>query len=103
MDDCMIYVEKFPDQINHEQLTSIFRRAGKIRHVSLPKFKNSKNHKGFAFIEYSTKEEAQKAIEMFNNTIANEFIDINHPQYINYEGGVKALRVISKNEWNQQK
>lgn len=52
MDECTIYVERFPSIINHEHLSIIFKRAGKIRHISLPKFKNSGNHKGFAFIEY---------------------------------------------------
>jgi len=52
MDESTIYVERFPSNVNHEHLSIIFRRAGKIRHVSLPKFKNSGNHKGFAFIEF---------------------------------------------------
>jgi len=34
----MIYVENFPNNLTHEKLASIFKRAGKIRHVSIPKF-----------------------------------------------------------------
>lgn len=50
----MVYVENFPEYINHEQLALIFRRAGNIKHVSIPKYKASKLGKGFAFIEYSS-------------------------------------------------
>lgn len=72
----MVYVEKFPASVmDHEKLSSIFKRAGKIRHISMPKYKNSGLSKGFAFVEYSTVEEAQRSIEMFNNTIPQEFID----------------------------
>ena len=50
----MVYVENFPDYINHDQLASIFRKAGNIKHVSIPKYKATKAVKGFAFIEYSS-------------------------------------------------
>jgi hypothetical protein len=50
----MVYVENFPDYINHDQLASIFRKTGNIKHVSIPKYKASKAGKGFAFIEYSS-------------------------------------------------
>ena len=69
MTKCMIYVENFPGDLQHQQLATIFSRAGKIRHISIPKFKNSKMPKGFAFIEFATEEEASKAVAMFNNTV----------------------------------
>lgn len=53
MDESMIYVERVPSNVNHENLCNIFKRAGKVRHISLPKYKNSGKHKGFAFIEYA--------------------------------------------------
>ena len=59
MDDSMVYLEKFPIEVGHQQLAEIFSRAGKVRHVSLPKFKNSGEHKGFAFIEFDSAEKAQ--------------------------------------------
>jgi RNA recognition motif-containing protein len=52
IDKCMVYVENFPDTIDHEQLARIFKRAGKVRHISVPKYKESKKPKGFAFIEF---------------------------------------------------
>jgi RNA recognition motif-containing protein len=72
----MIYVERYPAECTHEQLAAIFRRAAnRIKHVSIPRFKESRQGKGFAFIEFHTPEEAQTAVEMFNNTVPREFID----------------------------
>ena len=41
----------------------------------MPKFKESKVGKGFAFIEFSSPENAQKAVEMFDNTVPLEFTE----------------------------
>ena len=57
-DKQMIYVENFPENLSHEHLALIFSRAGKIKHVSIPKYKHSKQSKGFAFIEFDTEEDA---------------------------------------------
>ena len=54
----MIYVENFPENLSHEHLALIFSRAGKMKHVSIPKYKHSKQSKGFAFIEFDTEEDA---------------------------------------------
>lgn len=37
----------------------MFSRAGKVRHISLPKFKHSGEHKGFAFIEFENADKAE--------------------------------------------
>ncbi len=71
--------------------------------MSLPKYRNSKNGKGYTFIEFSKEEEAQNAINMFNNTIPIEFVEIDHPNYIVTDEEVKALVVMSKLEWQNQK
>ena len=42
VDKRMIYVENFPEYINHEQLAIIFKRVGHIKNVSIPKYKTSK-------------------------------------------------------------
>ena len=102
-DKCMIYVENFPSNLDHEKLASIFKRAGKIRHVSLPRFPDSKKPKGFAFIEFSTEVETTKAIDMFNNTVPQELVDIGDPGYIVYDDDIKPFKVMSKEEWLRQK
>ena len=77
-----VYVENFPPQLTNMQLAMIFARAGKVMHVSIPKFKASKQSKGFAFIEYSKEEEANEAIKKFDNCVPVEFVDMQHPNYI---------------------
>ena len=47
-----IYVENLPSKITHESLAAIFAKTGKINHISLPKFLQSKLPKGFAFVEF---------------------------------------------------
>ena len=37
VDKNMVYCENFPEELSHEQLAQIFRRAGHIKHVSIPK------------------------------------------------------------------
>ena len=60
----MIYVENLPSSITHELLAAIFASTGKIMHISLPKFQNSKKPKGFAFIEFQV-----SFFHSFNNCI----------------------------------
>lgn len=40
IDRCTVYIEKYPEELNHDQLASIFRRAGHIKHVSIPKYES---------------------------------------------------------------
>ncbi|MDR3548363.1 MAG: la-related family protein [Candidatus Pacebacteria bacterium] len=47
-----IYVENLPSAIVHESLAAIFAKIGRLLHVSLPKFAQSRKPKGFAFIEF---------------------------------------------------
>ena len=41
-----------------------FEQFGDVSYISLPKFKSSDDLRGFAFIEFSEKESAKKAIEV---------------------------------------
>ncbi|KAI5739342.1 hypothetical protein M8J77_018089 [Diaphorina citri] len=64
VDECTIYVEKLPPEAEHDYIESVFSKYGKVTYVSLPKFKSTGKLKGFAFVEFSTKEEAAKALEV---------------------------------------
>ena len=99
----MIYVENFPEYINHEQLASIFKRAGHIKHVSIPKYQNTKSGKGFAFIEYSSADEAKLAVETLHNFVPEELWNSSLENYIPVCGNIVPLRVISKLEWLKMK
>ena len=52
IDKRTVYVENLPEDSTHESVAEIFQNAGKILHVSLPKFSDSKAIKGFGFIEF---------------------------------------------------
>jgi La-related protein 7 len=53
IEDNTIYVESFPPEVTSENLVCIFKRAGNVRYIKLPRFKDGQV-KGFCFIEYSS-------------------------------------------------
>lgn len=99
----MIYVENFPAGLSHDQLAQIFRRAGQIKHVSIPKYKESKTSKGFAFIQYQSPQEAQLAVDLMNNKILDEFINTMNENFIQVQGHIGAIRVLLKIDWLKAK
>lgn len=42
----------------------MFGKCGNVVYVSIPRYKTSGDPKGFAFVEFETKEQAEKAIEV---------------------------------------
>ncbi|KAA0723941.1 La-related protein 7 La ribonucleoprotein domain family member 7 [Triplophysa tibetana] len=67
VDSRTVYVELLPKTATHLWLERVFSKCGKVVYVSIPRYKSSRNHKGFGFVEFETEEQAQKAIEMLNN------------------------------------
>jgi RNA recognition motif-containing protein len=61
-----IYVGGLSYQTTDETLGAQFAQAGTVVSAIVIKDKFSGRSKGFGFVEMSTDEEAQKAIEMFN-------------------------------------
>ena len=105
MDQCTVYVENFPESITLEDIAKIFARVGEIHHVSLPKFKQDQVEresdeeveametdcsqsltKGFCFIEFDSKESAERAVHTFNNCVPEEFQNNHHKNYIEVKG-----------------
>ncbi|KAJ0175419.1 hypothetical protein K1T71_008578 [Dendrolimus kikuchii] len=60
-----LYVESIPVTANREWLERVFSQYGPIAYISMPKFKNSDRIKGYAFIEFSKPEHAQKCLNDF--------------------------------------
>lgn len=52
---------------NEETLKDLMSQAGSVVSVVIIKDKITQRSKGFGFVEMETKEDAQKAIDMFNN------------------------------------
>ena len=61
-----LYVGNLPYSATEEELSSIFSQAGTVTSVAIIKDRETGRSKGFAFIEMSNADEAQKAITMLN-------------------------------------
>ncbi|XP_026209243.1 la-related protein 7 [Anabas testudineus] len=67
VDSRTVYVELLPKDVTHSWIERVFTKCGNVVYVSIPRYKSSGDSKGFAFVEFETEEQAQKAIEMLNN------------------------------------
>lgn len=67
-----LYVGNLSYSVTEEELREYFAQAGTIKSVALIRDRDTGRSKGFAFVEYETDEEAQKAINMFNGTELRE-------------------------------
>jgi len=63
-----LYVGGLPYSTTDDVLKEHFSQAGSVDSATIIVDKMSGRSKGFGFVEMSTDEEAQKAIEMFNGT-----------------------------------
>ncbi|XP_056156476.1 la-related protein 7 [Lampris incognitus] len=62
-----VYVELLPKDVTHGWIEKVFAKCGNVVYISIPRYKSTGDSKGFAFVEFETKDQAQKAIEMLNN------------------------------------
>ncbi|MEK7547231.1 MAG: RNA-binding protein [Patescibacteria group bacterium] len=61
-----LYVGNLSYETNQQTLQDLFVQAGTVTSATVIIDRMSGRSKGFGFVEMSTEEEAQKAIEMFN-------------------------------------
>ncbi|GFS01236.1 La-related protein 7, partial [Elysia marginata] len=71
-DRCTIYVEYLPSHATHMWVRQVFSQCGQVEYVSLPTYKTTKQIKGFAFVEFSKAEEAERACAMLNNPLPDK-------------------------------
>lgn len=64
--DKRLYVGGLPYQTTDDALFEAFAKAGKVESAKIITDKMSGRSKGFGFVEMSTGEEAQAAIEMYD-------------------------------------
>ena len=62
-----LYVGNLPYDVNEEDLTELFAKAGKVSTVSVVRDRDTGRGRGFAFVEMATDEAAQAAIQQLNN------------------------------------
>ncbi len=61
-----LYVGNLPFETGESELQDLFARAGAVESVKVVRDMATGRARGFAFVEMSTDEEAQKAISEFN-------------------------------------
>lgn len=58
-----VYVMNLPYVLEDKDLEELFAECGTVKALSVPRKRDTKDAKGFAFVDMSTKEEMEKAIE----------------------------------------
>ena len=67
-----LYVGNLSYTTTEDDLRTLFAQAGTVKSVSVIKDRDTGRSKGFAFVEMTTDDEAQKAIGMFNGQAFQE-------------------------------
>jgi RNA recognition motif-containing protein len=67
MSSVKLYVGNLSFKASEQELTELFSQAGAVTSATIITDKNSGRSKGFAFVEMSSEEDANKAKEMFNS------------------------------------
>jgi RNA recognition motif-containing protein len=62
-----LYIGGLPYATTEEELKDAFSKAGSVESAIIIMDRATGRSKGFGFVEFSTEEEAQAAIEMFND------------------------------------
>jgi RNA recognition motif-containing protein len=61
-----VFVGNLDFKTSRDEVQSLFSQVGSIKDVFLPTDRESGRPRGFAFVEFESEEDAQKAIEKFN-------------------------------------
>lgn len=66
-----LYVGNLAFQTSSDDLQQLFAQAGTVESASVVEDRDTGRSRGFGFVEMSSKEEGQKAIEQFNGKEVN--------------------------------
>ncbi|XP_020598635.1 protein HSH49 [Phalaenopsis equestris] len=66
---CTVFIGNLDERVTERVLYEILIQAGYLVDLHLPRDKESKNHKGFAFAEYETEEVANYAVKLFSGLV----------------------------------
>ncbi|GAC1427618.1 MAG: RNA-binding protein [Ktedonobacteraceae bacterium] len=73
-----LYVGGLPYSTTEQDLISLFEQAGSVANASVITDRDTGRSKGFGFVEMSSAEDAQRAIEHLNGTVlGNRTITVN--------------------------
>jgi RNA recognition motif-containing protein len=83
-----LYVGGLPYQTNEDELISLFGQIGTVNAATVITDRETGRSKGFGFVDMSTPEEGQRAIEQLNGTtIGNRTITVNEARERQSGGG----------------
>jgi len=99
-----LYVGNLPYQTGETDLQELFARAGNVESVKVMRDMATGRARGFAFVEMSTDEEAQKAITDLNQyQLGGRSLTVNEarpkPAYSGGFGGGDSRRGRSEPRW----
>ena len=77
-----LYVGNMSFYTTEEQLYELFSKCGDVKRIVMGLDKFKRTPCGFCFVEYSTKEEADRACLLFNNCVPEEFVNTTSANYI---------------------
>ena len=63
-----LYVGGLAYSVTDQELSSLFGQHGSVESATVVKDRDTNNSRGFGFVEMSTQEEAEKAIQALNGT-----------------------------------
>ncbi len=73
-----LYIGNLPFKAREEDLQALFQQAGAVESVNIIRDKVSGQSRGFGFVEMTSAEDAQKAVQMFNgHSMENREIVVN--------------------------
>lgn len=67
-DNTRVFVGGVPYASSEEELKAHFSQAGEVLSVFMPIDRESGKKRGFAFVEFATVDDMNKAVDMFNQT-----------------------------------
>ena len=63
-----LFVGNLNFKTNDDDLRTLFSQAGQIKEIAMIMDRDTRQPKGFGFVEMTTQEEAEKAIKLFNES-----------------------------------
>src|ERR671917_162252 len=83
-----LYVGNLAFQTTSEDLQQLFAQAGTVESASVIEDRETGRSRGFAFVEMSSKEEGQKAIQQFNGQdVGGRSLNVNEAKPREDRGG----------------
>lgn len=61
--ECTLYIENLRGEYDHQSLKDFFSKYGNVSLVSLPRNKETREFKGFGFIEFDNRKQMEKALK----------------------------------------